>query len=247
MVLDHDSNPNYTTFQQLMELGQQLTINPGQSVIFETRFQYPTISMSTDGMSHLTLANYPFIQPQEIERVTAQVNALLKQLHESLEIYDRWCLVIFVVSMVLIFPTVGLSVFLMILLVVLPYFKQQSLTRKLEDHVKPAIRQLLNGENQRLMNYRTEWIVSYEPFFQMINGNVSVLKVTTVMLKLITTMQPAVIFGDLYLAEYQQHSGSVLIPNARKEILSSLKTNLAVEVKDFRNGMVDNNSFHDIK
>ena len=181
--------------QMQQQAQQQLTLAPNQSVLFESRYQYPSIDLSTDGVSHLALTQYTSVRIQDIEQLLSELNVILKQHHESCQSYDTITITLFVIAILLALPTFGLSVMLLIGIALIPAMKQQKLMANLEHVIKPQVRALIQRANERVLQggeSGTEWVVSYVPYLQLnamaVNGASRLSSGMAIVLRLIRTI-----------------------------------------------------------
>jgi len=208
--------------QMQQQAQQQLTLAPNQSVLFESRYEYPTMDFSTDGVSHLALTQYTSVRIQDIEQLLSELNVILKQHNESCKSYDTITITLFVIAILLALPTFGLSVILLIGIAMIPAMKQQKLMSNLEQVIKPQVRSLIQRANERVLQggeSGTEWVVSYVPYLQInamaMNGASRLSSGMAVVLRLIRTIpqQQQIMPQQQQMMMQQQVYGQEQVPN----------------------------------
>ena len=168
---------------------QQLQLAPNQTVVFESRYQPPTMKFSTDGLSQITLTSLTsLIRMDDINLLSNELNEILANYYKVGEKYDRTYFILFVVLVISIFLTAGLSIVFIFCLFIIPKKKQQEMERVLEQEFKPQIRRVVQTMNQKIVSEQLEWIVAYVPFVKLA-ATTSAVEVAVV-LRLIKTQQP---------------------------------------------------------
>ncbi|KAF0982871.1 hypothetical protein FDP41_010850 [Naegleria fowleri] len=140
------------------------------TTIFEA-ISSSNLRFGSESASELVLSQYS-LSKADIDGTLSQLNSVLAPHYEISKSYTLAYLIILGLSIALAIPTMGLSMFPMIIIILMMQPLQQSrITNSLEQRVKPSLREIIKRENEtKYLRRNVELFVEHKGFMDIVSN-----------------------------------------------------------------------------